>query len=196
MNSRPWKPAGEDGRDPTRFYPSRATLIADLYQGLDPFAAVKPFFHQEHLLYSQAFISDAQKAAAALQAMVIEEMGRPPRLGRWRSARTPALVLSTCGGLAEVLHPLPISAQAGARLLYLLGYRVDVAYLDTAQERGGALAEAHLYFQLLRPGGLLIGDDIDTAFEAANQEIRMFTTCQNATLAELGDGFLWFIRKE
>ena len=99
-------------------------------------------------------------------------------------------------GLTEVLHPLPISAQAGARLLYLLGYRVDVVYLDTAHERGETLAEAHLYFQLLRPGGLLIGDDIDTQFEAVNQDIRIFAKCQNATLAKLGDGFHWFIRKE
>ena len=97
--------------------------------------------------------------------------------------------------LTEVVYPVPIAAQGGARLIYLLGYRVDVVYLDTAHERGETLAEVHLYYQLLTPGGLLIGDDIDTSFEAVGDDIRMFAKCQNAILEIMEDGVHWFIRK-
>lgn len=263
MNKRSWKPSGKDGRDPTRFSPTRKHLINDLYQGQNPYASTKPFFPEEYALYSGAYLSNAQRSANVLRSTVLAQLGSPPRLvvevgafigsgavnvwgtlallpwpsddeqgierlvlcvdswqpggsmrlgGHNRLSTGPKLLPLSSGGfpavgedvfmrriaseqLTEIVYPLPIPAQAGARLLYLLGYRVDVVYLDTAHERGETLAEAHLYFQLLRPGGLLVGDDIDTVFEAVNQDIRIFAKCQNATLEKMSDGFHWFIRK-
>ena len=43
---------------------------------------------------------------------------------------------------------LPLPSVLTARLLYLLGYRLDVIYLDSAHELGETLVELHLLYQV------------------------------------------------
>merc|ERR1719473_1107157 len=64
-------------------------------------------------------------------------------------------------GVSKTGLPLSLPSIVGARLMYLLGYEVDVVYVDSAHERGETAVELTLYWQLLKPGGVMLGDDYD-----------------------------------
>lgn len=98
-------------------------------------------------------------------------------------------------GLQSTVFPLPIPSLTGARLLFLLGYRVDVVYLDSAHERGETAAETMLYFQLLRPGGLLMGDDY-SGFPAVEHDVSMVAGCLGLRVQLFGESNnQWLIQK-
>ena len=81
-----------------------------------------------------------------------------------------------------------------ARLLYFLGYRLDVIYVDSAHELGETLVELHMFYLLLRPGGLLMGDDLE--WPAVAHNVKLFVRCHNASLVTVGgQGGQWFVRK-
>lgn len=78
-------------------------------------------------------------------------------------------------GKQDTIFPLPMASLVAARLLSMTHWIVDVIYLDSAHEIGETFAEIMLYFQLLRPGGLLLGDDYD-AFPAVKHDVDLFVS--------------------
>ena len=42
-------------------------------------------------------------------------------------------------------------------------------------------AQLHLYWSLLRPGGVLLGDDIDVS-DAVRHDVRQFAACHNLSI--------------
>ena len=76
----------------------------------------------------------------------------------------------------RTIFPLSMPSIVGARLLARLPWIVDVVYLDSAHEKGETFVELHLYFELLRPGGLLIGDDY-AMFPAVKHDVDRFARC-------------------
>mmetsp|Transcript_46127 Transcript_46127/g.93007 ORF Transcript_46127/g.93007 Transcript_46127/m.93007 type:complete len:386 (+) Transcript_46127:49-1206(+) len=96
-------------------------------------------------------------------------------------------------GMQDTIFPLQLPGTTAARMIYLLGYKVDVIYVDSAHERGDTLAELHLYWQLLRPGGLLLGDDY-YGFPAVRHDVRAFATC-NGVAIDTFYGEQWLVRK-
>mmetsp|Transcript_45278 Transcript_45278/g.142444 ORF Transcript_45278/g.142444 Transcript_45278/m.142444 type:complete len:351 (+) Transcript_45278:211-1263(+) len=94
-------------------------------------------------------------------------------------------------GLAEEVFPLSFPSIATARLLYLLGYKIDVVYVDSAHELGETLVELSLFYALLRPGGLLMGDDLN--FEAVHHDVALFAACKNLTVRT--HGIQWHIKR-
>ena len=83
----------------------------------------------------------------------------------------------------------------GARLLATLNWIVDVVYLDSAHEIGETFADLSLYFQLIRKGGVLIGDDyID--FPAVKHDVNLFVHYKSKFLKfEIIDSQQWGIIK-
>lgn len=73
----------------------------------------------------------------------------------------------------DTIFPFPIASLVGARLLALTKWTVDMIYLDSAHETGETFAEMVLYFKLLRPGGLMMGDDYDE-FPAVKHDVDLF----------------------
>jgi len=55
--------------------------------------------------------------------------------------------------------PLRRSSLVGLKLLWVFALRADVIYLDSAHEGGESLLELEHAWNLLRPGGILFGDD-------------------------------------
>jgi len=96
-------------------------------------------------------------------------------------------------GMQDTVYPLQMPGTSGARTLFLLGYKADVIYVDSAHERFETLAELHLFWQILRPGGLMLGDDFH-GFEAVAHDVRVFATCYNLTI-DAFYGEQWLIRK-
>ena len=88
--------------------------------------------------------------------------------------------------LSETVLPLTMSSTAAARLLDMMQWTIDVIYVDTAHEQGDTLVELHYYYSLLRPGGLLLGDDYEW-FPSVNHDVDVFARCVNASVVLLGD---------
>ena len=62
-------------------------------------------------------------------------------------------------GLQEYIVPLPQTSDAAAGILKHLGVRADVVHIDAAHEYDSVLRDARAYWDLLVPGGYLVGDD-------------------------------------
>ena len=73
----------------------------------------------------------------------------------------------------EHIYPLPMPSLTAARLLASLNWIVDVIYLDSAHEIGETFAELYMYFQLVRSGGILMGDDY-VNFPAVKHDVDLF----------------------
>lgn len=67
-------------------------------------------------------------------------------------------------GLQRYVTPLPQTSRTAARFLLVRGVRADLVYLDASHEEEDVLADLEAYWPLLRPGGLLVGDDCISAF--------------------------------
>ena len=57
------------------------------------------------------------------------------------------------------VYPLPMSSTVGARLLHGLGVEADVIYVDAAHEEEELTLDLMLFWRVLRPGGVMFGDD-------------------------------------
>merc|ERR1712146_326847 len=86
--------------------------------------------------------------------------------------------------LHDTIFPLPMPSLVAAKMLYMLGYRIDVVYLDSAHEMGETLIELHLFYQLLRPGGMMLGDDCD--WVAVASSLRLFEQCDHVQVVRFG----------
>jgi hypothetical protein len=62
-------------------------------------------------------------------------------------------------GLEDTVIPIRVSSVVAARMLKVLGYQIHFVYLDSAHEAGETFLEMNLFYDLLRPGGILLGDD-------------------------------------
>ena len=57
------------------------------------------------------------------------------------------------------VYPLPMTTVAAAGVLSHLGIVADVVYVDAGHEEEEVRADLENYFELLRPGGVMFGDD-------------------------------------
>lgn len=74
----------------------------------------------------------------------------------------------------DVVLPLRVSSVVAARMLEVLKYKVDVVYLDSAHEAGETFMELNLYYDLLRVGGVIFGDDYNI-FPAVKKDVDLFS---------------------
>lgn len=64
-------------------------------------------------------------------------------------------------GLQDIIVPFSITSIAAAEVLRERGLAPDLIYLDGDHTTRGARADLELYWDILRPGGVLLGDDFD-----------------------------------
>ncbi|CAJ1461712.1 unnamed protein product [Effrenium voratum] len=92
--------------------------------------------------------------------------------------------------LLDYIVPFPVASLSGLRALQLLaaeeGFpRPDFIYLDSAHLKGETLLEITEAFRLLRPGGVLMGDDLD--WPAVEEDLRIFAGgCSDLSGENLG----------
>ena len=58
-----------------------------------------------------------------------------------------------------VIVPFSTTSSIGARWIWHHSFEADLIYLDTAHEVGETAVELALYWKVVRPGGVLAGDD-------------------------------------
>jgi predicted O-methyltransferase YrrM len=64
-------------------------------------------------------------------------------------------------GLTDLIVPFSITSVAAAEVFREIQYAPDLIYLDGDHTVRGFRADLELYWEILRPGGALIGDDFD-----------------------------------
>jgi predicted O-methyltransferase YrrM len=64
-------------------------------------------------------------------------------------------------GLEDLIVPFSITSVAAAEVFREIGLAPDLIYIDGDHTVRGFRADLELYWDILRPGGVLIGDDFD-----------------------------------
>lgn len=62
-------------------------------------------------------------------------------------------------GHHDIVSPLPLSSVAAASVLAYHAITADLVYIDASHEYESVLADIRAYLPLLRPGGVVFGDD-------------------------------------
>ncbi|MCR0984340.1 class I SAM-dependent methyltransferase [Roseomonas populi] len=94
-------------------------------------------------------------------------------------------------GHADRVVPLPQTSENAAVILRRLGLRPDLVHIDAAHEYEPVRRDIEAYWALLRPGGVLIGDDY--AWPGVKRAADEFAAAQRLPL-EVQDP-KWIIRK-
>jgi hypothetical protein len=98
-------------------------------------------------------------------------------------------------GLSDVVLPVRLPSTLAARMFRVLKYHFDLIYLDSAHEFGETYLELQLYYDLLAPGGVLIGDDY-SGFPAVRHDLNYFAAVRGITgLRIMDDGDTWMLKR-
>ncbi len=78
-------------------------------------------------------------------------------------------------GLQDYVVPMPQTSSCAAILLKAVPLSPDLVYLDAAHDYKSVLRDCEDYFDLLAPGGHLVGDDYLDAFPGVVQAVSGFS---------------------
>ncbi|CAF0801565.1 unnamed protein product [Adineta steineri] len=93
--------------------------------------------------------------------------------------------------LTTMVLPASMTSIIGARFLQTYRFYPQVIYLDSAHEQGETLIELSLYWNLLRPGGILFGDD--WGWSSVRCDLKKFSYMKNLTIEQAGN--TWILKK-
>lgn len=98
-------------------------------------------------------------------------------------------------GLQDVIVPYPSTSVAAARLLMVRGVEADLVYIDASHEENDVYMDLVYYWQVLRPGGVMFGDDYhEQLMPGVVAAVRAFSAEQGLTY-EVDAGQHWVLRK-
>ena len=95
--------------------------------------------------------------------------------------------------LQDYIVPLPQTTAVAAEILRICGISADIIHLDAAHDYESTLADAHRYWELLSPGGWLIGDDYHPTWPGVVRAADEFAVLHQTTIRV--SGAKWVIRK-
>ena len=81
--------------------------------------------------------------------------------------------------------PLMAPSLMGARVLDYLRISIDVLYLDSAHEQRETFMELTAYWPLIKPGGVLLGDDFN--WRAVSHDVQLFVRTHKLQLRSFSD---------
>jgi hypothetical protein len=96
-------------------------------------------------------------------------------------------------GVADLVVPLSAPSAVAAKLLAQRGISAGLIHLDASREYGEVLKDANDYWQLLEPGGYLIGDDYDCSWPGVVQAAGEFAAQVGVELEVQSPK--WLVRK-
>jgi cephalosporin hydroxylase len=86
---------------------------------------------------------------------------------------------------AEILDdvfPLPMTSTSAAHLLKRIGIQADAIYIDAGHHEEEVLLDLRLYNEVLRPGGILFGDDYHESWPGVVRAVDSFAAERGYTL--------------
>lgn len=96
--------------------------------------------------------------------------------------------------LTDTVIPFRTTSITAARVFNVTNWQIDLIYLDSAHEFAETFLEISLLFDVLRPGGLILGDDYQ-GFPAVKHDIDLFCEIHGVELTFTGERDTWFIIK-
>jgi hypothetical protein len=94
---------------------------------------------------------------------------------------------------AEILDdvfPLPMTSTSAAHLLKRLGIQADAIYIDAGHHEEEVLLDLRLYSEVLRPGGILFGDDYHESWPGVMRAVDSFAAECGYTLQTSSPKFM------
>ena len=91
--------------------------------------------------------------------------------------------------VADFILPFSIASSAAADALRQIGVMADLVYLDGDHSERGFRADMDLYWDLTRPGGVVIGDDFD--WESVRNQMIDFAWHQEAEFSAWKNKFVF-----
>jgi hypothetical protein len=95
--------------------------------------------------------------------------------------------------LDKAIAPLPLPSAQAYDVLKHHKVRADIVYIDAAHEYEAVLLDIRKYYELLNPGGTMIGDDYHKTWPGVIKAVKEF--CFNHQLDAVVDGSVWSLRK-
>lgn len=89
--------------------------------------------------------------------------------------------------LMNSVFPLPMTSSAAYYLLRGFKIQADLIYIDAGHEHDEVLMDLNYYFELLRPGGIMFGDDYSNAWPGVISAVNKFAS-DRGLLLEAGNG--------
>lgn len=91
-------------------------------------------------------------------------------------------------GNADVITPFPVDSHNGHQVLKHYGVQADLVYIDAGHDFNAVVSDINGYKTVLRPGGILLGDDIHHGpiVDACNATLPGWT--------QINDKFFWINR--
>lgn len=101
-------------------------------------------------------------------------------------------------GLSDHVFPLPMTSVCAAAVMRAYDVRADLIYLDAGHEHREVLADIGAFWHLLRPGGLLLGDDYSPDWPGVMRAVDEFSSERKLRLCFrplYRDDGKWLLRK-
>lgn len=88
-------------------------------------------------------------------------------------------------GVMDSVYPLPMTSTAAYYLLKRFGLEVDLIYIDAGHEHDEVYTDLSLYYNLLRPGGVIFGDDYSAGWPGVVSATNKFVAEKQLVLTAL-----------
>eukprot|EP00775_Hariotina_reticulata_P008500 gene8500-8682_t len=94
--------------------------------------------------------------------------------------------------LQDMVVPFPVPAAVGGPFLKARRYIIDLVYVDSSHEVMETYKELCTFWEVLRTGGILLGDDYKS-FKGVRHDVDEFVAKSNTKLVHIGKQ--WYIHK-
>jgi cephalosporin hydroxylase len=108
-------------------------------------------------------------------------------------------------GQQDVITPFPLVSTLAAQVLRSQKISADLIYVDAAHTYREALADIQAFWPLVRPGGVMFGDDFDVTWPGVVRAVHEWTeeeglnlgrsTAMASTPTGSGPNTKWFVQK-
>ena len=78
-----------------------------------------------------------------------------------------------CGN-QDMIIPFPATSQVAAQFLAAKRMFADAIYIDAGHEYDDVIADLNAFWQVLRPGGVMFGDDYDPTWSEVMRAVQTF----------------------
>ncbi|KAB1442425.1 class I SAM-dependent methyltransferase [Pseudodesulfovibrio senegalensis] len=96
-------------------------------------------------------------------------------------------------GLEQVITPLPLDSANACKLLACHKVQADMIYIDASHEYEGARKDIAAYWEFVRPGGVLFGDDYSDTWPGVVRAVGEFSEACGVAYSTVEEK--WYMQK-
>lgn len=78
--------------------------------------------------------------------------------------------------VADMIYPLPMTSTSASDLLNAMDIQADAIYIDAGHEEDEVTMDLKRYYELLKPNGVLFGDDYTSAWPGVVAAVDKFSS--------------------